>query len=718
MRAKIQKINGVYPVTLDKAVYITGTNKTLEQELKALKRRSTVYNIDLSKKTRNQTMRDFLQSEIDNAYTEKFTKVVFPKNEILEVIDEYNGDDGNAPKNYKPTMIKLHSNTKYDLNGSTIKIKPNNYIGYVLFDFRLNNNITLYNGIIEGDKDNHTYKDTSTNEWGYGALFAGSKFCYIKNVEIKNMTGDGSYLGGILSFYSPSIPQTDMEIGKLDDSGAPVADENSYRLNKLLDLNTLLDENDKTKGLSLKNKLFLYPGNEHGYGPLNQFKRKHVVVCFYNESERFISLEKTYLVKPINIPEGAKYVRYYFPNNDMSNMNDQSMMIRIGESSEQCFLDECHIHDCRRQGISISNSINSGVRNSIIERIKGAAPQSCVDIEDGGHATEHIVIENNTFRDSIYGVVNYDGNNHIISNNYFDNCNQSLSINACGGLRIIDNTVHRGKVSFNTSTDFGAYSPRIAIIDGNNFYNCKQLYFIGNIIATNTTARCIEDFRIEKGAIFKDSLVVEERVNNFRFQFKDSKIDNVIFESKDNITFEIRLENCNMDNCNTGLSTIQCLGETTIKNCKLYSYSLPIVKEIGSEFNILFEDCIMERNNGVYRITSELSNKVKLTFRRCKIKQTEKYVYGFINFYENMSIIIDNCNIIYYGDYFIYTGDINYNGKLTIKDSEITALNQGRLYTKPNSNLKAILSDSKFTKITEPDIANNNIIDEDNIWEV
>lgn len=45
MKAKIKKLNGVFPVTLDKAVYITGTNETLDQVINSIENKLTQYNV-------------------------------------------------------------------------------------------------------------------------------------------------------------------------------------------------------------------------------------------------------------------------------------------------------------------------------------------------------------------------------------------------------------------------------------------------------------------------------------------------------------------------------------------------------------------------------------------------------------------------------------------------------------------------------------------------
>lgn len=48
MRAKIRKINGIFPVTVDGAVYIEGTNKTVKDKLAELDTKFTVRDPELN----------------------------------------------------------------------------------------------------------------------------------------------------------------------------------------------------------------------------------------------------------------------------------------------------------------------------------------------------------------------------------------------------------------------------------------------------------------------------------------------------------------------------------------------------------------------------------------------------------------------------------------------------------------------------------------------
>lgn len=679
------------------------------------------YNINLKRMRSNESICKFIQREIDFASEVGYKNVKFPKQQTLNIIDDFNGVRPSDNKKYMPSFLKLHTNTTYNLNGSTIRVQSNNYIGYNIIDMELLENTKLCNGILEGDKELHNYTSDSTHEWGYGVKFAGCKNCAVENVEIKNMTGDGVYFGMLRSFYSPSVPQSSMEVGKINTAtGELVEDVNSYRINKMQSLDALLNDSDKQKGLSLNNKLLFYPGNEHGYGPMSQFKRKNIVVVFYDEDQTFLSSKEDWLIKPINIPEGARYFKYYFPNKDMETFTDQGMMIRIGERNEQVFVDNCYIHHCRRQGVSISGSLLSGVKNSIIDNIKGTAPQSCIDIEDGGHTTENILIENNIFKDSIYGVINYDGNDHIIKDNYIENCNLAMTINACGGLLISGNTFVQGKVSFGLTVDYNGYSPRIATLDSCKFYNNSELTIKGNVIASNLTIRDVKNFNLNDGASLSNSLIVEENKKVYGFYVENSTMNDIkILTLSEAERINLRITNSKIKGLYLPNGTLDMIGENYIYDSTILSYSY-FGNNVGS-YKIYFYNCNFGRRDstrGIYIVTYSHTDQLDIVFEKCKFIQPAKYIYGLTPIFNNHNITFRGCDITFYGDYLIFNnGTDTKTGTVTIEKCIINSLNANRIYSN-RDNLPAMtyLIDNTFTKTEQFPLSELKIIDEDNIW--
>ena len=95
---------------------------------------------------------------------------------------------------YQEKGITLKSNMSLDLNSSTIKHVDCDRESYTLITLIDVNNVSIYNGILEGDRINHNYDSGGTHEFGHGIDIAGGKNIDIYNLEIKEMTGDGIYV--------------------------------------------------------------------------------------------------------------------------------------------------------------------------------------------------------------------------------------------------------------------------------------------------------------------------------------------------------------------------------------------------------------------------------------------------------------------------------------------------------------------------------------------
>lgn len=91
--------------------------------------------------------------------------------------------------------IQIESNITFDINNSILKHKDNDQKRYSIINIDDEENITICNGIIIGDKDEHIYED-GTNEWGFGIEILDSKNITVNNVEIYNLIGDGILITG------------------------------------------------------------------------------------------------------------------------------------------------------------------------------------------------------------------------------------------------------------------------------------------------------------------------------------------------------------------------------------------------------------------------------------------------------------------------------------------------------------------------------------------
>ena len=85
--------------------------------------------------------------------------------------------------------ICLKSNINLDLNGSTLKHIPNDNTNYAIFSILNEDNISIKNGILIGDKEEHI-EGEGANDKGFGVDIRGGSNILIDNLYICNMIGE------------------------------------------------------------------------------------------------------------------------------------------------------------------------------------------------------------------------------------------------------------------------------------------------------------------------------------------------------------------------------------------------------------------------------------------------------------------------------------------------------------------------------------------------
>ena len=86
--------------------------------------------------------------------------------------------------------ICLKSNITLDLNGAILKQIPNNKTNYAIFSILNKENITIKNGVLIGDKQEHI-EGNGANDKGFGVDIRGGFNISLDNLYICNLTGDG-----------------------------------------------------------------------------------------------------------------------------------------------------------------------------------------------------------------------------------------------------------------------------------------------------------------------------------------------------------------------------------------------------------------------------------------------------------------------------------------------------------------------------------------------
>lgn len=93
---------------------------------------------------------------------------------------------------YKSKGIVLKSNITLDLNNSTIIHENCSSERYTIINLYDVENVTVCNGHIIGDRDEHDYNTIQgSHQWGYGVEINGSSNIQIHNLQIEKTTGDG-----------------------------------------------------------------------------------------------------------------------------------------------------------------------------------------------------------------------------------------------------------------------------------------------------------------------------------------------------------------------------------------------------------------------------------------------------------------------------------------------------------------------------------------------
>lgn len=92
--------------------------------------------------------------------------------------------------------ISVPSGITFNLNGSTLIQIANSSVSYSLLNITKQQNVTVTNGTLVGDRQTHDYSNGETNEYGFGIDVNGSTGVMLSNLSISQMTGDAIILSG------------------------------------------------------------------------------------------------------------------------------------------------------------------------------------------------------------------------------------------------------------------------------------------------------------------------------------------------------------------------------------------------------------------------------------------------------------------------------------------------------------------------------------------
>lgn len=314
---------------------------------------------------------------------------------------------GLAPGTYliaADAPITIPQWTTLDLNGSTLKKEPNSNENYQIV-YLPNDHSGVRNGIVVGDKDEHDYANGATHEGGTGVAVSGAEYVTIQDMEIKNCTGDGVTVGNTgFAYLASGMPYfTDPAIGRFATAGTwnDSADGSEgwlYFPTHKLDL-----FKKQTSGTTLEHSRFQIGGNGYDKYCLDM---DYYVMTYYDESLHCLGFsaptllsEDVYTDDIIAQYPTARYVGFSFkaPYDEIKSAvaswnSSLTPRLRTTQMSTHVLVERCHIHHCRRQGITGGGKFLH-VKDCHIHDIRGTAPAYGIDVEDGYSFNQEIRIE-------------------------------------------------------------------------------------------------------------------------------------------------------------------------------------------------------------------------------------------------------------------------------------------------------------------------------------
>ncbi|MEH7081003.1 right-handed parallel beta-helix repeat-containing protein, partial [Bacillus velezensis] len=238
-------------------------------------------------------------------------------------------------------------------------------------------------------------------------------------------------------------------------------------------------------------ELLLYPSS------IDSLTNKSYAIYFYDQNNRFISSQKNvqFLQDSVKIPTGAYYYKLAFDAKKIA--PDLRVDVWAFYFAENVLVDNCNIHDNRRQGISVVGGRNITISNCILHDIKGTAPQSGIDVEGGDYPNDTITIENNQFyNNNSFDLIFYDGEYLKASNNVFGSKGKvGLSTSSLSKNKTITNNVFNGTSAYVYGAAFSGntiYSSKIfgyksSTIENNTFQNARLELYDASILVNGCT---------------------------------------------------------------------------------------------------------------------------------------------------------------------------------------------------------------------------------------
>lgn len=691
MRAKIQKINGIYPVTLDKAVYITGTNKTLEEELKDLKTKELpIYLIDLKKY--NITKGFINRTDKNTAYTEEnyqtaknnidginralldaqskgINTVLLPRGEYTVA---YVGD-GNQ------LSITVPSNITFDLNYSTLKvmydsknhsplctnhellIKAPWRFGGMIIGFNNSINSKIINGTLIGDLFERVFDGQQQDgesgfdyehgmENTYGVLCKGASHnCTIENIVAKGFMGDG-----ISSSANHSVLLNEFNVTKsnyVDPATGETVSKDGCLGTDFIDI----------KGLE---KIVLKGGI--GYTRIPKMSKFEFNYVWYTKEKTYIGTTVSTYLSPVVVPHNAKFFKAVVYGEDTSKDSINYKVQFSDIPTSFLYIKGCTCEANHRGGIT------GGASQAIIE--------NCQLFNNGCGDKEGVPLFPDTTRYQFNQEDSYsekvtirncriDGtgaNGLLIGANYINvESNTLINCNVCIYTNINTSINNNEFISLNKTQYFsavslqgsGTNSSSIINVNDNRFTNCV----ISHMKQENQNVNIYNNSFIY--TLNDATNIFETRAKNFNHN-TISCIGNTKFKLKilekswcniyENVYVEFSESNKDIyseifNNCEVSQSINQVHGIRKIVNCEFNESNFSVG---WTNDNFLFQGCKFKKNKILARVCvnqdPEIVNKLDLSssFVNCIFDESQISFDTNVTSVKPFNFVINNCTFL------------------------------------------------------------------------
>lgn len=448
---------------------------------------------------------------------------------------------------YLDGSVKVRSGVIFDLNGSTIQCLPNSSKAYNILYCGQSKNVTIRNGKIVGDKDEHT---SDEGEWGYGVAVMGTHDFLIENLIIENCWGDGICMDCSAIYLGES--EEDAEHLR-----------NRHNLNGVV--KNIISRYNRRQGMSICGSIGLRVEN-----------------CSFEGIEG-IAPECGVDVEPghaNNIVKDLVFVNCTFANNAATGL----IIINTIGSVEGVKVVNCNsynnVWDYTLSGNAIQMVGNNKLCNNGSMRLYGEL--SNATIQDSNFA--HIVIQDYTSTPT-----------HTMSNVVFDKCNFKV-VGAKTGVEIVNkladiNGIYFNSCVFDWSELLSPSEYMVCIGDANQ--SISLLCFNSCVFYLST----LPYFRVHHQSFsrckfynFRELLYIYDG-NHDEFNFNDCEVDNIgsaflsVYSTNVAVTFNLRNLKVGKVGAINKLITVAGYSEQPhIINCGVWEMGESYFNDVASQY--------------------------------------------------------------------------------------------------------------------------------------